>query len=163
MQAVGGNAALLLNLPPMPSGRLAAPDLASLRELGALLRARLGRDQAPAARFIADTAAPGHDAEGARTGVPGWWQAAAGQQTAALTLTFAAPVTVRYLSLREELTVGQRIEEGRILADGREAARFTVVGARRICDFGRPVTLRTLPVQIDASRTEPTLREVCVY
>lgn len=163
LQAVGGNAALLLNLPPMPTGRLAEPDLASLRELGALLRTRLGRDQAPAARFTASTAAPGRGAEQARAGEPGWWQAAPGQEAGALTLTFDAPVTARYLSLREQLTCGQHIEAGRVLADGRAVARFTVVGARRICDFGRPVTFRTLTVQIDGSRTEPTLREVCLY
>ena len=163
VQAVGGNASLLLNLPPMPTGRLAEPDLASLRELGALLRARLGRDLAPAAHFAADTAAPGHDAGQARPGEPGWWQAAAGQQTARLTLRFDAPTPVRYLSLREELTVGQRIEEGRVLADGREAARFTVVGARRICDLGQTVTCTELTICLDASRTEPTLREICVY
>lgn len=163
VQAVGGNASLLLNLPPMPTGRLAEPDLASLRELGALLRARLGRDLAPAAHFAADTAAPGHDAGQARPGEPGWWQAAAGQQTARLALRFDAPTPVRYLSLREELTVGQRIEEGRVLADGREAARFTVVGARRICDLGQTVTCTELTICLDASRTEPTLREICVY
>ncbi|MFR3792806.1 MAG: alpha-L-fucosidase [Blautia massiliensis (ex Durand et al. 2017)] len=163
VQAVGGNASLLLNLPPMPTGRLAEPDLASLRELGALLRARLGRDLAPAAHFAADTAAPGHDAGQARPDVPGWWQAAAGQQTARLTLRFDAPTPVRYLSLREELTVGQRIEEGCVLADGREAARFTVVGARRICDLGQTVTCTELTICLDASRTEPTLREICVY
>ena len=163
VQAVGGNASLLLNLPPMPTGRLAEPDLASLRELGALLLARLGRDLAPAAHFAADTAAPGHDAGQARPDVPGWWQAAAGQQTARLTLRFDAPTPVRYLSLREELTVGQRIEEGCVLADGREAARFTVVGARRICDLGQTVTCTELTICLDASRTEPTLREICVY
>lgn len=80
-----------------------------------------------------------------------------------LTLTFANPTAVRYLSLREELTVGQRIEAGRVLADGREAARFTVVGARRICDLGPGITCRTLTVCLDACRAEPTLRELCVY
>lgn len=163
LNAVGGNAALLLNLPPMPSGKLAAPDVASLQGLGQLLRQRLGRDLAPAAALAADTAAPGHQADNARADTPGYWRAAPGQECAVLTLTFANPTAVRYLSLREELTVGQRIEAGRVLADGREAARFTVVGARRICDLGPGITCRTLTVCLDACRAEPTLGELCVY
>lgn len=163
LSSVGANAALLLNLPPRPDGRLAPPDLAALRGLGALLKQRLGRDLAPKSAFAADSAAPGRPAESARAGRPGYWQAAAGREEAELTLTFPAPVPIRYLSLREELTVGQRIERGEVLLDGARAADFTVVGARRICPLPAGVRCRRLTLRITSSRLEPTLREIAVY
>lgn len=119
--AAGANAALLLNLPPRPDGLLAPPDgllappdAASLRGLGQLLQTRLGRDLATGAAFSAGSAAPGHPAEAARAGQKGFWQAFAGCGTAEVALRFAAPTPARYLSLREELTVGQRIEAGEV-------------------------------------------------
>lgn len=163
LQAVGGNSCLLLNLPPRPDGQLAPPDIASLNGLGALLHRRLGRDLAPAAGLVADSAATGCPAQNARAGVPGYWQAAPGRDSGELTLVFPRPTRVQYLSLREELTVGQRIEEGTIWADGKQVAAFTVVGSRRLCDLGRSLCCTRLTVRIESSRTEPTLRELCVY
>lgn len=161
--SVGANAALLLNLPPRPDGQLAPPDLASLKGLGALLRGRLGRDLAPQAAFAADSAAPGCPAEAARGGRQGCWQAAEGREAAELTLTFPEPVAARYLSLREELTVGQRIESGEVLLDGEKAAEFTVVGARRLCPLPDGARCRRITLRITASRLAPTLREIAVY
>lgn len=89
----------------------------------------------------------------------GYWQAATGRSAAELTLTLSAPAQVHYVILREELTVGQRIEAGEILIDGERRARFTVVGHRRICPVNaaakRQVTIRLLQ-----ARAEPTLKAV---
>ncbi len=89
----------------------------------------------------------------------GYWQAATGRSAAELTLTLSAPAQVHYVILREELTVGQRIEAGEILIDGERRARFTVVGHQRICPVNaaakRQVTIRLLQ-----ARAEPTLKAV---
>lgn len=89
----------------------------------------------------------------------GYWQAATGRSAAELTLTLSAPAQVHYVILREELTVGQRIEAGEILIDGEKRARFTVVGHQRICPVNaaakRQVTIRLLQ-----ARAEPTLKAV---
>lgn len=163
LQSVGANASLLLNVPPRPDGLLSAADTASLRGLGALLRERLGTDRSGGALRTADSATPGHPAEHTRMTQPGYWQAAEGCGQAELTLTFPAPTAVQYVSLREELTVGQRIEAGELALDGRTAAAFTVVGARRICRLEAPTVCRTLTVRVTASRLAPTLREIAVY
>lgn len=62
----------------------------------------------------------------------------------------------------EYLPAGQRIEAGRIEADGRTIASFTVVGHKRICRFA-PVQARALTIRITAARAEPALRLIAAY
>lgn len=64
--------------------------------------------------------------------------------------------------LGEYLPAGQRIEAGRIEADGRAVASFTVVGHKRICRFA-PVRARALTIRIAAARAEPALRLIAAY
>ncbi len=64
--------------------------------------------------------------------------------------------------LGEYLPAGQRIEAGRIEADGRTIASFTVVGHKRICRFA-PVRARALTIRITAARAEPALRLIAAY
>ena len=54
------------------------------------------------------------------------------------------------------------IEAGRIEADGRTIASFTVVGHKRICRFA-PVRARALTIRITAARAEPALRLIAAY
>lgn len=161
MASVGANANFLLNLPPDRDGRIAAPDCASLAGLGALLRRRFGRDLAPAGTLTADSAAPDHPAAAALAPA-GYWQAAEGRTGAVLTLTLPEPAVLGYLSLREQLTCGQRIEAGEVYLGGVKAAGFTVVGARRILRLPA-VPVRTVEVRLTACRATPTLREIAAY
>src|SRR5699024_7041413 len=81
-----------------------------------------------AGRPAADASAPDHPPRLAAAGLPGtYWQAAPGRTGAALTLTFPQEETVSCVVLGEYLPAGQRIEAGRIEADGRTIASFTVV------------------------------------
>ena len=162
LRTVGGNASLLLNLSPSPEGRIAETDERALRELGTLLKSRLSRDLALTACFFTNSSAPGHSADCARAEHPGCWRAD-GRTVPELTLRFRKPVCARYVSLREELTLGQHIENGCILADGNVAARFTTVGSRRICVLEQPVFCRNLTIRIESTRAEPALREISVY
>lgn len=159
MNSVGGNAGFLLNLPPMPNGRLNDRDVASLEGLGRLLEERLGHPMAAA--LTADSEAPGHAAPCAEAGAEGFWKPEEDKEAPALTLHFAQPVQVGYVSLREDLMSGQRIEAGEILTDGKPAAAFTVVGARRLCRVDARCT--ELTVRILQSRGTPTLREFTAF
>lgn len=64
--------------------------------------------------------------------------------------------------LGEYLPAGQRIEAGRIEADGRTVASFTVVGHKRICRFAL-VQARALTIRITTARAEPALRLIAAY
>ena len=114
-------------------------------------------------RPAADASAPDHPPALAADGLPGtYWQAAPGYTGAALTLTFPQEDTVSCVVLGEYLPAGQRIEAGRIEADGRTVASFTVVGHKRICRFA-PVRARALTIRITAARAEPALRLIAAY
>jgi len=122
--AVGGNAVLLLNVPPARTGRLADPDVAVLADLGRYLEATFGQDLAAGAREARSYPRAGE-------------------------LYFAQPVTADLFELAEDVAgSGQRIETFRVevLQNGgwRECARGTTVGLRRL--------LRTEPVTGDGFR-----------
>lgn len=124
--SVGGNAAFLLNLPPDPSGLIAAPDRAVLAALGRKIANLYARDIAPAA---------------AQSG---------------LTLQWNKPQTVDGIILGEDIRHGQQIEGLTVEAQSSDGvwhtiARCTSVGYRRILMVD-PVSLTALRVTITASR-----------
>ncbi len=163
LDAVGANASLLLNIPPDTHGRIAAPDCASLAELGAKIRQIFAGNVTEKAAIAADSAIAQHPITQAVDGMADtYWQAAYGQESDTITLKFQKPQKVSCVVLGEHLPTGQRIDSGEIWADGSKASEFTVVGHKRICRFA-PVDVLTLTIKITASRTEPTLRLLEVY
>ncbi|HEX5053626.1 MAG TPA: alpha-L-fucosidase, partial [Planctomycetota bacterium] len=121
--AVGGNAVLLLNVPADRRGRIAAPDVHVLRDLGTYLDATFGDD----------LAAAGEAKAYARVGE----------------VYLKQPTTVDVFDLAEDTAAtGQRVETFRIdvLQNGgwRQCARGTTIGMRRL--------LRTKPITGDGFR-----------
>ena len=163
LDAVGANASLLLNIPPDAHGRIAAPDCASLAELGTKIQQIFAGNVTEKAKITADSAIAQHPITQAVDGMADtYWQAAYGQEFDTITLKFPKPQKVSCVVLGEHLPTGQRIESGEIWADGSKVSEFTVVGHKRICRFA-PVEVLTLTIKITASRTEPTLRLLAVY
>lgn len=123
-RAVGGNSNLLLNVPPDRRGRIAAPDAAVLRDLGAYLQATFGTEVSAAAVQRKAYAKVGE-------------------------VYFAAPTTVDVFDLGEDTAAtGQRVEafrlEVRQNGGWREFARGGAIGCRRL--------VRTQPTTGDAFR-----------
>lgn len=163
LDAVGGNAALLLNVPPAPDGRIAPPDCAALAGLGRKIQNLFALDRTGLGELSAPGSAEGHPPACAADGRSDtWWQSAPGEGQPTLTLTFAQPQEISCVVLGEYLPAGQHIEAGEIRADGRTVAAFTVVGHKRICRFA-PVRAKQVTVCITASRAEPALRLLAVY
>lgn len=158
LSSVGANAAFLLNIPPNTRGLIADADVRALTALGDRIHSALQGEAGRPSSVRTDSENAAHPAQTLLSG-GGYWQAATGRSAAELTLTLSAPAQVHYVILREELTVGQRIEAGEILIDGERRARFTVVGHQRICPVNaaakRQVTIRLLQ-----ARAEPTLKAV---
>ena len=131
--AVGGNAVLLLNVPPDRRGRIADPDVAVLAEVGAHLRATFATDLA---------------ADCKRRESPSATEA-----------YFGGERTFDVVDLSEDVGAnGQRIESFRIdVWDGErwtERATGGTVGFRRILRI-EPVTARGVRCVVTASRGEP--------
>lgn len=135
LRAVGGNSGFLLNVPPDRDGLIAAPDLATLAELG---------------RLIADFRARRLPAE-------------VSDQVTAVTLDFGGIRTVEAVVLGERIEQGQRVEHVVVSArhDGRwrTVAEANAVGYQRILTFP-PVAADAVRAEVTAYRDTPVLSRV---
>lgn len=163
---VGGNAVLLLNIPPSLAGRIHPKDEASLLSLGEVIRSRYAEDVLRHATARADHADSGHPAGYVLAEDESYWKPADGQTRAELWLDLAAPATITRIVLEEQIWESQRIERFTLYAlaggEAREIYAGTTVGHRRICAFA-PVYAEGIVVRIEESRVAPTLRRVSAY
>ena len=85
---------------------------------------------------------------------------------AEINLTWAKPVIIRRVVLKEQITLSQRVERFAIdvLVEGqwREAARNTVIGYKRIVKL-EPVETTAMRIRILDARVAPTMKFVGVY
>ena len=77
-------------------------------------------------------------------------------------LTLPEPQRIRYFSVREDITEGQRIRGFRILADGRPVYESQCVGHRRIVPFA-DLTAREITFEITEETGGARLRDMAVY
>ena len=169
LNAVGGNAMLLLNLPPDRRGLIHENDAAVLARLGRFIREAFRDDLARDAAFSSPDAKEGFGPENLiEEGYDAYFRAGEGANTARIDLKWAEPRTMGYVTLMENIRLGQRIERFDLVCeteDGGETTVFsgTTVGYKRIAAFEKPVTTGRLSIVIRDSRTWPTLAFVGVY
>lgn len=138
LRSVGGNATLLLNVPPTPEGLFHQNDAERLRELGDRIRRAFAVDLAQDAAVSGDSR---HR-----------------------TITFPRETEVKYVVLQEDITKSQRIERFHISDDaGRALYSGTTVGYKKIVRLENPVRTTSLQIHIDNSRLEPVLSFIGVY
>lgn len=172
--SIGRNANLILNLSPDKSGLVPDDQVATLGQLGAIVRATFAVNLARGARVTADHAAPRHAAPAVLDGsLDTWWEAAPGRSDGTLTLTLPRRTRFDVVSLQEAVDRrGQRIESFEIetwdgtawTAPARHPADVTTtVGHRRLIRLRAPVTTDRVRVRITGARLEPTLAEIGLY
>lgn len=138
LRSVGGNATLLLNVPPTPEGLFHQNDAERLRELGDRIRRAFAVDLAQDAAVSGDSRRR--------------------------TITFPRETEVKYVVLQEDITKSQRIERFHISdAAGRALYSGTTVGYKKIVRLENPVRTTSLQIHIDNSRLEPVLSFIGVY
>lgn len=152
-RSVGGNATLLLNIPPNREGLLPDRDVEVLAETGRRIRDTYGTDllkgaEGPAATLDGDK----------NTFV---------EVTEPLVYTLPAPVTLNRFMIQEAIaTKGERVEEHVLDAwiDGqwKEIARATNIGYKRILRFP-DVTTDRLRLRVTASRAVPAISHVSAH
>lgn len=166
--SVGGNACLLLNVPPDRRGLIHERDAAVLEELGRVIRDTFAENLADNAKAWAfDTLDFNHRVENILDGNPDtYWRPSEGNETCSIEIDLVRPVVFDRVVLCEHIRSGQRIESFSVdywTDDGWvECYRGTVVGYKRICCFER-VKAQRLRIRITGSRYYPTLSEVGVY
>jgi alpha-L-fucosidase len=168
-QSVGRNSNWLLNLSPDTRGLIPDNQLAQLRLMARTVDETFARNLAVGGKLTADSSNKANSASQALDGnLDTWWEAAAGQRTATLTLKLPKPATFDIVSLQEAVDHrGQRIESFSVeVGDGaawKTMDTQTTVGHKRLLRFSSPVTTDRVRIRITASRLEPTLAEIGLF
>lgn len=161
---VGGDAQLLLNIPPDAHGLIAKADIKRLKEFRRVLDSVFDINYAINAQTATDT---GSNDKYIIDGDPDtFWSAADGAATAEIEFTLSTPATFDVVMLQEHIALGQRIESFTVEAyvDGnwREIGAGTTVGHKRLLRIA-PVTASRVRVRITAARAAPTLVEFGLF
>lgn len=164
--SVGGNATLLLNLPPDKRGLIHENDVERLKEIGDYISKTFSDCITSKAKITASSEEGDFTAENVKTEDQSFYKAPDMQEQATLTFEFEESHLVNHVVLRENLAYSQRIEAFEIIAetDSGEQKVFegTVVGSRKICKFD-VINTKKITINILASRISPTLRFVGIY
>ncbi len=166
-RSVGGNATLLLNIPPDRRGLFHEADVQRLREFGAYLEQAYGANLAQEASVSCPQAAPGHPIQAALTeGDDAYFRTPDGVTQAEILLRWTEPRSIRRMVLRENLLESQRIETYALDVETpqgwQEAARGQVVGNKRIIVIPEQRTA-ALRLRILDARAAITLSFLGVY
>ncbi|MBX3376947.1 MAG: alpha-L-fucosidase [Phycisphaeraceae bacterium] len=175
--AVGGNAVLLLNVPPDRRGLIHEADAARLRELGAVLRATFGNVVAGTgarSTITASTEVDGHPAAAAIDGSPDtFWTTPDWESEPSLTLSLSEPRTFNTIMIQEHIASGQRVEQfavdvwddTRWAVGGsgwREVAAGTTIGYKKLLRIPEERASR-IRLRLLDSRVRPTIAELALY
>ena len=169
--SVGRGASFLLNLAPDRRGRIAAPDVSSLREFRRLLDATFSKDYAQGARASAiNTRGHGDGRFAARNVIDGrgdtYWASDDGVTTPDLVLKFGQFRTFNVVRLREYLPLGQRVEGFAVDVwnDGKwqEYATGTSIGNSKLVR-GLRVTTTGVRLRITKAPVCPAISEFALF
>ena len=185
LETVGRNATLILNCPPNKAGVLPEADVRVLKQLGTMLKNRLGNDLAKNAHIeVSNTRTAGahrnyETANLTDSDAKTYWATNDGVNNATITLTWDTPQTVRYVMLQEYIRLGQRIKSFKIetSTDGttwKAAApgvTTTTVGYKRIIplngstanSYGNGTSVKAVRITLTDSKACPTLSTLSVF
>jgi alpha-L-fucosidase len=175
--SVGMNSTLSLNVPPATSGQLDSADVSLLQQFGtwyaSLYETNLVRGQPVQADST--WANPGFDAGKAVDDDLGTtWVAASGRTSARLEVTPASAITLKVISIREPIELGERttgyhVEIKRNGTWNRSPTDVsgtvivgTVIGQRQLWQLGS-TTADAIALVIDSARDAPAIAEFSVY
>ena len=171
-------------MPPDKSGSLPAATVNALRQMGNLLRQRLGTDLALTARCeVSESRTNGanrtYDAANLIDGDKDtYWATNDGTTEAVITLTWDEPQRVHYVALQEYIRKGQRVKGFKVetTANGSDwveranGVECTTVGYKRIVplngstsNYGSGFSVKGVRVTITDSKACPLLHTVSVF
>lgn len=148
--SAGGNAMLLLNVPPGPSGRIESADENRLKELGSWIKTQYapGNDLAPLAKRKQQAKIWEDGEEG----------------ICKVSLRWEEPAEISRVVLQEDLRFGQRVERF-ALSDENGVCLYAgeTIGHKKIAILPKGTEIRALTAEIQESRGAPRLRFLGVY
>ena len=154
-KSVGGNALLLLNIPPDTSGQINSVDVKRIEELGERIRLIYGSNLFEQAGITAD----GVIRQDLLSDNSDYWMGCS--EKGVIDISLKTPEALTHIVLCEEISQSQRIEAFDVSAeiDGAWVRIYegTTVGFKKICRFD-PVRAANWRIDITESRSRPTLR-----
>ncbi|MCR5823464.1 MAG: alpha-L-fucosidase [Lachnospiraceae bacterium] len=168
LRSVGGNANLLLNVPPDKNGLIAKGDVKRLRELGDFIHKAFGENITDRAEI---TVSEGNAVKGFAVGNvlkddDTFFRTAEGCVKATVDLSFPEPQNVGYLVLQEQIRESQRIERGTVMVfteDGSVREHpFRTVGHKLISKLDTD-KVKKIRISVEDARGYVTLKFVGIY
>jgi alpha-L-fucosidase len=166
--SVGGNASLLLNIPPDKRGLLHENDVKRLKEIGDYLKKTFADDIAKGCPVISDSSEDSNPAANITDGNEDtYWMPKDYCGEASVIIDLKGERKFSHVVLMENIRKGQRIESFNISVSN-DCKNFktihenTVVGYKRICRFDEQ-NARYIKICITNSRICPTLRYAGVF
>ena len=160
---VGGNASLLMNVPPNRDGVIDNRNVMQLRYFTKLINAPFENEET---LFASDLISDGHklapealfeDGEG--------YMLLEGEK--GVHIIFESAINLTAITLRENLAFSQRVEEFEIYASKGKGFNSvytgTVIGSKKIVRFSKPVKATELLIVPTVSRGNPVLKDIRVY
>ncbi len=146
---VGGNASMLLNVPPDKNGLINKREIRILKEFTRLITEPFKSE------VIGFIPCPSHEK-------------AEKDSVAEIRMKADKKTELRLISLREDLSFSQRIEEFSILIKNRDKKyeciyNGTVIGSRKIVRLKAAVSTDEIIIAVKQSRAEPKLTDIRIY
>lgn len=171
-KSVGRGAALDLGLSPDTRGLLHANDVESLTKFGELKKAIFSTNVAKSATLNVSTTRGNAEKQfGAQHLIDedrySYWATDDSVHTGDITLTWSDPQTFSVIQIRENIKLGQRIEQIAVdIKDGdtwKEIAQATSIGANRLIPLGRSVQSSGLRIRILKSPVALAVSDIGVF
>lgn len=160
---VGGNASLLLNVPPNRQGLIDERNVEQLKEFTRLINAPfINEETLYASNLISD---------GYKLAPEALFENGEGymllEGEKGIQLVFGSPVKLKAITMRENLSFSQRVEAFEIYASkGKGFSKIysgTVIGSKKIIRFSKPVKATELLIVPTVSRGNPVLKDIRIY
>lgn len=170
LKSVGGNTVLLLNISPMPDGRLHENDVRRLQELGDFIRESFSKNLLDEAKL---TSLPETDEKGDRAdclredNYKTYFKLPDGTRSLSLHIDFQNETKLKYLVLKENIHFSQRVEKFHVFGrkeDGKreEIVSGTTIGYKKIVEM-KEGRWKGIDIVISDARVTPILSFVGIY
>lgn len=168
LNSVGGNASLLLNIPPDTTGRIPQVDALTLDAFGRMLGREFPVDLLQGARASATSELDSeHGASSVLENNGSFWQSALDEECPELVLDFGTETAFDSLILQENIRTGQQIEAFDIAVQKgnrwKRIGKYTIIGYKRICRFKTTYRTRKICIRIRSHRGMATILRIFAY
>lgn len=164
--SVGANATLLLNVPPDKRGLICEEDVKILKEMGNYLNENFKNCITKFAKLEVDFIEEGYSIESIKNEDEKFYKGIDWENKVTIKVQLDKLSKIRYIILKEELSLSQRIEEffiyAKVGSDMKEIFKGSVIGSKKICKIDR-IETNYLEIKINKSRVCPTLNFLGIY